>query len=774
VKFQLDYVLDFAEPSESLEALSTVPIDMEEAYRLLLTRIEKRRRTTVVKILSWLFRAHRPLKQDEIREAIAVRLGAKTLSKPLLHLDSLIQYCQGLVTMDDVTEIVRFSHFTVKEFLTVHYQTQLLSPIDCAQLCLTYVNFEIFEKGACSNKGQYEKRGNEYRFSEYVAMFWGSYVQGEAEYDQQVVVALWKFFESRKKRAAFRQLYRILSLDPLNQRSGSRKILKVAERFLNSWTPLHTIAHEGLAIFYERYLSNQRLPSVGEWHGEIELGTVRSQNEESETPLLLACARGHVDVAKLLIANGAEVMARDYYGETPLHKAAAAGHKGVIKLLLEKGAEVNATSDHSKWTPLHKASVGGYHEVTTLLLDRGAEINVEDGLHWTPLHRAASKGRHEVVKVLLDRNAEITNAKNEYQWSPLHDSASGGHLEVVKLLLDKDADLVNSTDALGRTPLYEAACGGHIAVAKLLLAKNANVNAKDGDGDTPLHRAALKGDVQVVSLLLDGGAVIHSRNYEGQTPLHKAALGGHHDVVALLQATGADINARDNNGRAALHLAASTGDHEMVTVLLNRHAEIFPDKLGATPLREAASRGREVMNSLLADCNVEKDNFGWVPLQGPSWGLYVAVISQLCQVFPTNHETIESAFTSLAEAFAGDYLFWRTLGNEFLRQHLFTEAIQTFDMFARKFLFRTTSQYDPSVGKFVTIKQLGSNLESLEFHARCQKCGKIVRGFHYKCKRCHWEINFCQNCVQSDWTDHEHTVEDLLQIPSNWPLAPFE
>jgi hypothetical protein len=152
VRFQLDYVLDFAEPSESLEALSTVPIDMEEAYQLLFKRIEKRRRPTVVKILSWLFRACRPLKQDELREAIAIRLGAKTLSKPLLHLDSLIQYCQGLVTMDDTSEIVRFSHFTVKEFLAMHFEDQLLSPIACARLCLTYVNFETFEKDRAGTK----------------------------------------------------------------------------------------------------------------------------------------------------------------------------------------------------------------------------------------------------------------------------------------------------------------------------------------------------------------------------------------------------------------------------------------------------------------------------------------------------------------------------------------------------------------------------------------------------------------------------------------------
>jgi hypothetical protein len=129
----LDYVLDVAEPCESLEALSSLPNSMEAAYILLLDRIEKRRRPTVIKVLSWLYRALRPLRQDEIREAISVRVGAKNLSKPLLPLDSLISYCQGFVTMDDTTDIVRFSHFTVKEFLSLkHYEDQLLSMVDCS------------------------------------------------------------------------------------------------------------------------------------------------------------------------------------------------------------------------------------------------------------------------------------------------------------------------------------------------------------------------------------------------------------------------------------------------------------------------------------------------------------------------------------------------------------------------------------------------------------------------------------------------------------------
>ena len=45
---------------------------------------------------------------------------------------------------------------------------------------------------------------------------------------------------------------------------------------------------------------------------------------------------GHKDVAELLLANKADVNARDNDGDTPLHMAAMKGHKDMVELLLAK------------------------------------------------------------------------------------------------------------------------------------------------------------------------------------------------------------------------------------------------------------------------------------------------------------------------------------------------------------------------------------------------------------------------------------------------------
>ena len=49
----------------------------------------------------------------------------------------------------------------------------------------------------------------------------------------------------------------------------------------------------------------------------------------------VAAIAGHVKAINLLIANGADVEARDNFYETALHNAASSGHNEVIKLLLQ-------------------------------------------------------------------------------------------------------------------------------------------------------------------------------------------------------------------------------------------------------------------------------------------------------------------------------------------------------------------------------------------------------------------------------------------------------
>lgn len=91
--------------------------------------------------------------------------------------------------------------------------------------------------------------------------------------------------------------------------------------------------------------------------------------------LLQATEAGDMVQMQALLAQGAEVNARNAYGWTPLHVATAGGDPAVVDLLLQHGADVHAQS-HIGTTPLDNASTrGGRQAVIDLLLVHGAKPN---------------------------------------------------------------------------------------------------------------------------------------------------------------------------------------------------------------------------------------------------------------------------------------------------------------------------------------------------------------------------------------------------------------
>ena len=138
------------------------------------------------------------------------------------------------------------------------------------------------------------------------------------------------------------------------------------------------------------------------------------------------------DVTTLRNTN-ADVNAKDALGRTPLGIAAEKGHAEVVKFLIENGAEVNIT-DSSDNTPLifiiHKT---GNLEITERLLERGAIVNAQNRTGETALMYAAWRGHSEIVRLLLAYHADVT-LKNKQGDTALTLAESKKHLEIVQML----------------------------------------------------------------------------------------------------------------------------------------------------------------------------------------------------------------------------------------------------------------------------------------------------------------------------------------------------
>jgi len=150
-----------------------------------------------------------------------------------------------------------------------------------------------------------------------------------------------------------------------------------------------------------------------------------------DTPLHIAAAAHKLELARRLIATGAEVRARNRRGAEPLHYAAD-GSRGsarwnpdaqreVIEYLIAAGADPDAL-DGSGVAPLHRAVRTRSSAAVSALIEHGANVRLPNGRGSTPLHLAvqntgrsisgsdAAKAQQRlIIDVLLRHGASPTD-----------------------------------------------------------------------------------------------------------------------------------------------------------------------------------------------------------------------------------------------------------------------------------------------------------------------------------------------------------------------------
>jgi ankyrin repeat protein len=232
----------------------------------------------------------------------------------------------------------------------------------------------------------------------------------------------------------------------------------------------------------------------------------------SLTPLMFAAREGDLDSARLLVAAGADINARDGDGKDALGLAIFNGNYAFADFLVDHHANVNQ-ADAQGFTPLFWAVDRRNMEtapnfpwmITTdpmflikKLLDAGANTNAR--IDNTPKSRMREGSPRVVYSTVLMR------------------AVFSGDLEVVNLLLAHGADphvistdretLVSVAAGLGFIRGYhkERPMSERLEVLKLMVKLGGDVNYADNYGITPLMAAANIGETSIIQYLIDQGA----------------------------------------------------------------------------------------------------------------------------------------------------------------------------------------------------------------------------------------------------------------------------
>ena len=136
-----------------------------------------------------------------------------------------------------------------------------------------------------------------------------------------------------------------------------------------------------------------------------QLMLIDPQNNKTYTyykvsELIAAVKDNNIDNVKTLINKGDDVNERNRNEETPLTIASSLGNVEVAKILIINGADVNAKRYVNSYTPLMYAAEDGNDAVVKLLIDNGADVNARDKWGRTALAIAKEKRHTKVIQLL--------------------------------------------------------------------------------------------------------------------------------------------------------------------------------------------------------------------------------------------------------------------------------------------------------------------------------------------------------------------------------------
>lgn len=293
----------------------------------------------------------------------------------------------------------------------------------------------------------------------------------------------------------------------------------------------------------------------------IKINTI---DENGNTALMLAIQEGYVEIAELLVDNGAnpnienkksgktaEDMAIDAMGEGKgnapfsfVQNEAPIAYKQNLKKRInpldrafinfdkENIEKHQQTFDDQLLTAISNLRIDDNNldlREVTKLLKNGANPNItfadaksgEFGSDNSLLHKAALCSDPKLTELLLSKGADIT-AKNSLNKTPVNLAVENKGASV-SILLSAEAKLTKTLDPLLINAIADLDPESpHLDLTKVeqALSKGANPNAIHVETEnTAIHGACHFKDARLAKLLLKEGASISAKNKDGETPL---------------------------------------------------------------------------------------------------------------------------------------------------------------------------------------------------------------------------------------------------------------
>jgi ankyrin repeat protein len=448
--------------------LDDLPDTLDETYERVLKDINKANQKHAIRLLHCLTVTIRPLRVEELAEVLAVDFDAAQQGAiPKLNPNwrwadyhqAVLSTCSSLIMIvnDGNSQVVQFSHFSVKEYLTSDRLANASRDVSCYHILPELAHTILAQAclGVILRLDDHvdEKNAGDIPLANYAAKHW---------------------------------------VDHARFKDVPSRVQDAVEVLLDGDNPHHAAC--------------LRLHPIDEG----DYWVFKDTGMPRGVPLYYASLYGFYDLAKRLAVKHPEhVNARGGLFVSPLAGALCRKHFEVAELLHEHGADVNVRGN-KEWMLLHVASRAGLVDTARWLLNHGAGANAQKDDGWTPLHLATLNQYLEIIQMLFEHNADIHTQSNMGEVAlhlAMRDNRTHYHISILQLLLDHGAD-VNAQNNEGSTPLHYSSYmrqsndhgpgRGSVEGTRLLLEHGARMDAENNKGETPFQVALEEGHHEMV------------------------------------------------------------------------------------------------------------------------------------------------------------------------------------------------------------------------------------------------------------------------------------